>query len=244
MAALSLIVGTAAALGGHPADPLRGGRLERAAAAARRLAGYRGGGRSQGGPDRAELTGQMMDRLGLLMPRLAAVSPGADHAAAALLNDLRVGLNVIGLQRYVSSLPQPAQHDIAAVLAGIAAHYRGNPLRRHARIPAASPSMRRSRRSPQRRSAHRQVLMMLSGLRSLLFAGGTAARDRAIGGRAHEADRMIGEINLFGVLLPPFWSGSAQHCSSRRPCAGCWPKPVLTASSGTGHYSTSLCWSP
>jgi uncharacterized membrane protein YccC len=120
-------------------------------------------------PDRAVLTGRMMDRLGMLMPRLAAVSPGADHAASELLNDLRVGLNVIGLQRYFSSLPFAAQRNTAAVLAGIASHYRGNPQAAPqesllqaidaAICPLASDTDR-----------YKEVLMMLSGLRSLLFA--------------------------------------------------------------------------
>ena len=138
-------------------------------------------------PDRAVLTGRMMDRLGMLMPRLAAVSPGADHAAAELLNDLRVGLNVIGLQRYFSSLPLSAQHDTAAVLAGIASHYRGNPQAapQESLLQAIDAAICPLASDAER---HKEVLMMLSGLRSLLFA---AAPPPEIGPWAAAAVRQI-----------------------------------------------------
>ena len=186
-AALSLIVGTSTAL-----VVTRLIRSVGAAWSARRL--LRGGwediaaaAQARAVPDRAELTGRMMDRLGLLMPRLASLSPGADHAAAALLNDLRVGLNVVGLQRYFSSLPLPAQHDIAAVLAGIAAHYRGNPQAepQESLLQALDAAISALASEAER---YRQVLMMLSGLRSLLFA---AAPPPEIGPSAAEPMRQI-----------------------------------------------------
>ncbi len=124
--------------------------------------------------DRAHLTGVMMDRLGLLMPRLAAVSPGADIAAADALVDLRVGLNTIGLQREMAFLSEAEQRSNAAVLAGVAAHYQGNPLL------AASPDLQRAiddaiagiihRADAAQSRPHRETLMMLVGLRSVLFA--------------------------------------------------------------------------
>ncbi len=127
----------------------------------------------QGHQDRARLTGLMMDRLGLLMPRLAAVSPGADLAAADVLVDLRVGLNVIGLQRELVYLSVDDQRQAARVLRGVAAHYAGNPLQ-----PAAPalldqldrtilPIARRVNASHDRH--HRDALMMLVGLRMVLF---------------------------------------------------------------------------
>lgn len=120
--------------------------------------------------DRAVMTGQMMDRLGMLMPRLAAISPGDDIAAADLLRDLRVGLNVIALQRALSTLPRASQADVAAVLAGIRAHYRGNPLTapqdalRQAIDAALGPLAANTER-------YGQALLALSGLRLVLFAG-------------------------------------------------------------------------
>jgi uncharacterized membrane protein YccC len=148
-----------------------------AAWSARRLlrAGWQDVAAAAGDPhphDRAHLTGIMLDRLGLLMPRLAAVSPGADIAAADMLLDLRIGLNMIELRRLLGAapgtgIPPAARAPTAAVLDGIAAHYRGNPLQ-----PAA-PSLRDDIDSAIQEivcnGGHRQALMLLVGLRSILF---------------------------------------------------------------------------
>jgi uncharacterized membrane protein YccC len=123
---------------------------------------------AKGPPDRAIMTGMMMDRLGLLMPRLAAVSQGADIAAADVLDDLRVGLNVIGLQRVFRALPPVAQRDTHSVLAGIAAYYRGNPLVNPPSDLLAAIDKAICAMAPDM-VAHREALMMISGLRSVLF---------------------------------------------------------------------------
>jgi uncharacterized membrane protein YccC len=127
----------------------------------------------QGHQDRARLTGLMMDRLGLLMPRLAAVAPEDDLAAADVLADLRVGLNVIGLQREIVFLGVQEQREAARVLKGVAAHYAGNPLRAadpklcaqidRAILPIAAMV------SGTHERHHREALMMLVGIRSVLF---------------------------------------------------------------------------
>jgi uncharacterized membrane protein YccC len=124
---------------------------------------------AQGVGERRILTGRMMDRLGLLMPRLAAVSPGADLAAADVLVDLRIGLNVLGLQRRLGTYPPAAQMAVRSVLAQIAAHYRGNPL-----IPPDVPMLAAIDEAIRRLTCddecHHEGLMFLSGLRSVLFA--------------------------------------------------------------------------
>jgi len=127
----------------------------------------------EGAHDRAHLTGIMLDRLGLLMPRLAAVSQSADLAAADVLADLRVGLNAIGLQHEARFLSEHERRETALVLAGVADHYRGNPL-----IQAGSSLRDRIDKSillvagnldATHERHHREVLMLLVGLRSVLF---------------------------------------------------------------------------
>jgi uncharacterized membrane protein YccC len=124
---------------------------------------------AQGAHERATLTGIMMDRLGLMMPRLAAAAPGADQAGAAMLTDLRVGLNAIGLQRQAGQLPAALGQEIGTILAQVAAFYRGNP-----RAPAPPALLRAldhalmlTAGAPSR--ARTEALMLLSGLRSVLF---------------------------------------------------------------------------
>jgi uncharacterized membrane protein YccC len=123
--------------------------------------------------DRAHLTGIMLDRLGLLMPRLAAVSPGADIAAADVLTDLRVGLNAIGLRHELNFLSEAERRQTLPVLAGVAQHYRGNPLQpanegllNH--IDNAILLIAETMAAAHERH-HREALMLLVGLRSVLF---------------------------------------------------------------------------
>jgi uncharacterized membrane protein YccC len=120
--------------------------------------------------DRARLTGLIMDRLGLMMPRMAAVASGADAAAAGALADLRVGLNLIGLHREQWRLPPAAQAASETVFAGAAAHYQGD-----ARLsaPASLCDAIDSAMAPLLASpaTYKEALMVLSGLRSVLFPG-------------------------------------------------------------------------
>jgi uncharacterized membrane protein YccC len=119
--------------------------------------------------NRAHLTGIMLDRLGLLMPRLAAVSPGADIAAADLLRDLRVGLNALALGRILQELPATAQIRAGNVLDGIASLYHGNPLAPPP--PALLDEIDAAIRGAAcDQTCHREALMLLVGLRSIFFA--------------------------------------------------------------------------
>lgn len=118
--------------------------------------------------DRARLTGLMMDRLGLMMPRLAASAVGADAAAAGALKDLRVGLHMIALHREQPRLPAATQRASQTVFAAVTAHYQGN-----ARLAAPDSLCAAidSAITPLLANplAYREALMVLSGLRSVLF---------------------------------------------------------------------------
>jgi uncharacterized membrane protein YccC len=70
----------------------------------------------------------MLDRLSLVIPRLAVSASGADGAAASALADLRVGLNIIGLQRDAVDLPEQLHRAIRTMLDAIATHYRRRSL--------------------------------------------------------------------------------------------------------------------
>ena len=54
----------------------------------------------------------MLDRLSQVVPRLALSPEGADNAAASALADVRVGVNIIGLQRDATHLPEQLRRAI------------------------------------------------------------------------------------------------------------------------------------
>jgi uncharacterized membrane protein YccC len=73
--------------------------------------------------DRDVWTSAMLDRIGLLAPRLAAAQDDQDLTKSDPLRDLRVGLNVIDLKAARTALSPPPS-SIAAALAEIASHFR------------------------------------------------------------------------------------------------------------------------
>jgi uncharacterized membrane protein YccC len=124
--------------------------------------------------ERRVLAARMIDRIGLLVPRLAAVPPEAEVAAADALRDLRVGLNVLDLQRFRSALPPPAQRAVELLLASLAHHFRERVARL---LPVRPPPalLRRIDRALQRVTAAptnrrtRLVILALAGVRRGLF---------------------------------------------------------------------------
>lgn len=73
--------------------------------------------------DRAALVGRAMDRLGQLVPRLAS---NDNRALAGIdgLAELRVGYNLLDLQRDRRALPEAARGPIDRVLDSLSAHFR------------------------------------------------------------------------------------------------------------------------
>ena len=66
----------------------------------------------------------MLDRLSQIIPRLAASAEGADRAATSALADIRVGVNIIGLQRAAMHVPEQLRRAVRTMLDAIATHYR------------------------------------------------------------------------------------------------------------------------
>ncbi len=70
----------------------------------------------------------MLDRLSLVVPRLALGAEGADDGATSALADIRVGVNIIGLQRAAVHLPDQLRRAVRTMLDGVATHYRRRDL--------------------------------------------------------------------------------------------------------------------
>jgi hypothetical protein len=66
----------------------------------------------------------MLDRLGLLIPRLNMLEQRGELAHVDLLQDIRIGLNVADLQEARLALGPSVEPSLAAVLRSITAYFR------------------------------------------------------------------------------------------------------------------------
>jgi uncharacterized membrane protein YccC len=122
-----------------------------------------------GAADRLAFASLMLDRLGAVIPRIAASADGADEAARRALAEIRVGINVVDLQRALAGcagLPADALHR---VLRGVAAHFRARAASPPdaALLAAIDDGIRTCGGGgvPQRRD----MLLALAGIRRALF---------------------------------------------------------------------------
>ena len=87
--------------------------------------------RTQPGPTRVVWTSRMLDRVGLLLPRLSRIAASEESELVEALRDLRLGIGVVELQRLRGSVDTNTRREVDAVLADLAKHFdelsRGNP---------------------------------------------------------------------------------------------------------------------
>ncbi|CAD0359180.1 FUSC family protein [Xanthomonas hortorum] len=128
-----------------------------------------------GAQDRQQFASRMLDLLGLLAPRLALTPEGSDLASVDMLNEVRVGLNILQLRGARHGLPQPSREAVDAILAEVAAHYRQQVARKR---PLPGPDALRDRLDASLTrvgkvpaGTHRdEALLGLIGLRYSVFA--------------------------------------------------------------------------
>jgi Fusaric acid resistance protein family. len=116
----------------------------------------------------------MLDRVGLLLPRLAIIKPHATPATDEPFRDLRIGLGVIDLRALRKKLGGEAGAAIDRLLLGIAHYFRAMSRRRRTQAPlkallheidiAIAEMMQLELRADRRAG-----LLALVGLRRLLF---------------------------------------------------------------------------
>lgn len=139
----------------------------------------------RGHGDRAVFAGLMLDRLGLLAQRLAAI-PEADRSELAGLNQLRVGLNIIDLRRARHGLAPSTLTAIDAMLDRLAAACRNRaelPLP-PALLACIDTAVAKTLNEP-RASAKEDALIGLVGIRTALFPdapgyGAGSPRERSL----------------------------------------------------------------
>ncbi|QJD69497.1 FUSC family protein [Xanthomonas campestris pv. badrii] len=129
----------------------------------------------RGTQDRQQFAARMLDLLGLLAPRLALAPEGSELASVDMLNEVRVGLNILQLRSARHGLPQPSMDAVDAILAEVAAHYRQQAAHKQ---PLPGPNSLRDRLDISLTRVDKvpagtyrdEALLGLIGLRHSLFA--------------------------------------------------------------------------
>ena len=128
----------------------------------------------QAAHDSNALSELLLDRLGLLVPRLAASGAEHSHAAVTLLTDLRVGINMVDLQRDRAALPPSARAAVSTVLLGAARYFaaQAEAGRTHVPPPDLLCDIDRALDAAIAlgRPRNRDLLLQLVGIRRSLFA--------------------------------------------------------------------------
>lgn len=129
--------------------------------------------RSPGMVDPAELAAEMVDRLGLLAPKLAA-SQSSSVSGSDVLTDLRVGMNIALLQQYRAALPAGESAPLTDLLQRVGAHFSalsagGEAPPLSATLPALDSCLRASVARSSASESGRSGIAALVGLRRNLF---------------------------------------------------------------------------
>lgn len=123
-----------------------------------------------------ELAALMLDRVGLIAPRLASLPADMSASVGDLLADVRVGINLVEVRRVRRRLTGPARSAVDRVLALAARQLRGRIGRPDSALLAALDdgldAVAGAAPSPERRAA----LIGLTGLRRGLFPDAPAYR--------------------------------------------------------------------
>jgi uncharacterized membrane protein YccC len=124
--------------------------------------------------DSTALSELLLDRLGLLVPRLAAIREDSDLAAVGVLTDLRVGINMVELQRGRDAMPPPVRAAVDRALSGAGTHFAMQAAagRVHPPPPALLHDIDRALDAAIAMHGRnvRNVLLQLVGIRRSLFA--------------------------------------------------------------------------
>jgi uncharacterized membrane protein YccC len=133
---------------------------------------------NRGHHDRARYAGLMLDRMGLIAPRMVEADP-ADSPADAM-TDIRIGLNIIDLRRARHQVSPLVRERIDRVLDALARAYRAR--RNRWPDPALRPSIDHALTAVAGAAAQAgraDALLGLVGIRRGLFPDAPAKDDRA-----------------------------------------------------------------
>jgi len=116
-----------------------------------------------------ELAALMLDRVGLIAPRLAALPPDDAEWTADLLAEVRSGINIVELRRVRAALPASAQGAVELVLANTAEYFRSRSGHAELALLETIDKAMRTVLNHESGVAQRETLFGLVGLRRGLF---------------------------------------------------------------------------
>jgi uncharacterized membrane protein YccC len=79
--------------------------------------------RARQAPDKAAFAALLVDRLGMLTPKLAEAGERHDFVGVDALRDLRVGMNLVAVQTARPDLPPEGKRQLDAALDGVGDHF-------------------------------------------------------------------------------------------------------------------------
>jgi uncharacterized membrane protein YccC len=129
--------------------------------------------RNPGVVDSVELAAEMVDRLGLLAPKLAATQ-SSSVSGQDVLADLRVGMNIALVQRYRAGLPPDQSARLTDLLQRVGAHFaslteKREPLPASTILPALDSCLRAALAADAAGGDRLAGIAALVGLRRNLF---------------------------------------------------------------------------
>ena len=117
------------------------------------------------------LAALMLDRVGLIAPRLAALPPDDAEWTVDLLAEVRVGINVVELRRVRRDLPTGFREAVERLLTMLAAHYRTDVERPSSEILDAVDAALNAAAADEPDGEGRSAVLGLVGIRRGLFPG-------------------------------------------------------------------------
>ncbi|CAX26092.1 putative efflux transporter permease, aromatic acid exporter family [Methylorubrum extorquens DM4] len=130
----------------------------------------------QGAQNGLELAALMLDRVGLIAPRLAALPSDDAEWTADLLAEVRVGINVVELRRDRRRLPKAAREAVEALLTALSRHFRAKPETAGPDLLDTIDAALDAVSAEARQAPGRAALMGLVGIRRGLFPGAAPYR--------------------------------------------------------------------
>ena len=123
-----------------------------------------------GGPDDAlELAALMLDRIGLVAMRLNALPPEDAEWTAELLAEVRVGINLVELDRSLPSLTADEVQAVNDLMRAVGRHFEGEALHPSEQLLARLDDCLRLFGTDEQCTRRRQALLGLTDLRRSLF---------------------------------------------------------------------------